>query len=268
MSSGFRAGAGAVLAFCVSLSGVYAAEPYKDFTFKRVKPPASGAKRLITIQIAPSGGSNPAPEGLIKPAAGATTLNTWFWDEIEPQLSAAGPGRFNAATRVLALAPADQPVVTPRLEIFRTLASQHGTDILLATLNTRVSPALVLAMIGAKGGQDTNSGETQGLMPLTADTARRFDVDDRLDEKQSIKGGVAYLSYLLKKFDSDPILALAAYNAGEAAIEEFEGVPPFATTRSYVPNVVAAFQVTRVLCQTPPELYSDGCVFALKDPTE
>jgi hypothetical protein len=57
------------------------------------------------------------------------------------------------------------------------------------------------------------------------------------------------------------VLALAGYNAGEGAVEEHGGVPPYAETRDYVPKVLAAWRIARMLCMTPPELVSDGCAF-------
>lgn len=63
------------------------------------------------------------------------------------------------------------------------------------------------------------------------------------------------------EFEDDPILVLAGYNAGEGSVRKYNGVPPFAETRDYVPKVLAAFQVARGLCLTPPQLISDGCVF-------
>ena len=80
---------------------------------------------------------------------------------------------------------------------------------------------------------------------------------------QNIKGGVAYLDWLMKEFDRDPVMVLAAYNAGENAVKKNSGVPPYAETRAYVPKVLAAWTVARGLCLTPPELVTDGCVFAV-----
>jgi soluble lytic murein transglycosylase-like protein len=98
------------------------------------------------------------------------------------------------------------------------------------------------------------------LMPATAE---RFGVEDAHDPAQNIRGGVAYLSWLLRHFDGDAVLALAGYNAGEGAVQRNDGVPPFAETRDYVPKVLAAWRVARGLCRTPPELPGDGCVFAV-----
>ena len=67
---------------------------------------------------------------------------------------------------------------------------------------------------------------------------------------------------LMERFEGDPILALAGYNAGENSVTKHDGVPPYAETRDYVPKVLAAWTVARGLCLTPPQLVSDGCVFA------
>jgi len=87
-------------------------------------------------------------------------------------------------------------------------------------------------------------------------------VDDALAPDQSIKGGSAYLDWLMTGFDGDPVLVLAGYNAGPGAVRDNAGVPPFPETRDYVPKVLAAYKVARGLCLTPPQLISDGCVFA------
>jgi soluble lytic murein transglycosylase-like protein len=98
-------------------------------------------------------------------------------------------------------------------------------------------------------------------MQLIPATAERFGVKDSKDPVQNIKGGVAYLDWLMKRFDRDPLMVLAAYNAGEGAVDANTGVPPYAETRDYVPKVLAAWQVAQGLCQSPPELVTDPCVF-------
>ena len=92
-------------------------------------------------------------------------------------------------------------------------------------------------------------------------TAARFGVEDAFDVRDNIEGGTAYLDWLLDEFDNKVIYALAGYNAGEGAVRNNNGIPPFAETRAYVPKVLAAWEVARGLCMTPPELVTDGCVF-------
>jgi soluble lytic murein transglycosylase-like protein len=76
-----------------------------------------------------------------------------------------------------------------------------------------------------------------GLMQLIPATARRFGVSDVFNPVQNIQGGAKYLRYLLDLYSEDYPLALAAYNAGEAAVARYGGVPPFAETRNYVLQV-------------------------------
>ena len=98
-------------------------------------------------------------------------------------------------------------------------------------------------------------------MQLMPATAARFQVRDRLDPNESIRGGVEYLQWLLDEFDGDAVLALAGYNAGEGAVTRHGGVPPYAETRAYVPKVVAAWQAASRLCTTPQRSASDRCEF-------
>ncbi|MBL4811714.1 MAG: lytic transglycosylase domain-containing protein, partial [Rhodobacteraceae bacterium] len=169
------------------------------------------------------------------------------------------------ALRALDAAPTGERVAAPRLQALQNIALLHGREIMVETIGTGVSPALVLAVISVEsaGNADAVSGAgAQGLMQLMPATAERFGVTDRSNALQNIRGGTAYLDWLLGHFDGDPILAIAAYNSGEGAVRTNGGVPPFAETRAYVPKVLAAWAVARGLCQTPPELISDGCVFA------
>lgn len=83
-----------------------------------------------------------------------------------------------------------------------------------------------------------------GLMQLMPDTARTLRVDP-LDPRQNTEGGAAYLRELLAKYEGDPdqvLLALAAYNAGPAAVERYHGVPPYPETRQYILRVLRAWR--------------------------
>lgn len=241
--------------------------PFPEFSAKRIKPPKSGSTNRINIQIepvvekAPETAASPAPTD--QPADASPGQYDWFWAKISPKASGAGPGRLEKA--ITALAGASSKVPAPRLQRMQDIARANGVNILRSTIGTQVSPALVLAVITVEssGRVDAVSGAgAQGLMQLMPATAERFGVTDRLVPDQNISGGVKYLNWLMEEFDQDPILVLAGYNAGEGSVRKHQGVPPFAETRDYVPKVLAAFQVAKGLCQTPPELISDGCVFA------
>lgn len=256
-----------------------------DFTFKRIKPPEAGAKR-ITVQVDPveqakrlalaadtpwvplppadpveAEPGTPATPGT--PTEVAPARYAWFWDAVPTGLDAASE-RYPLAMSTLTKGPDGAQVGAPRLQEMQELAEAHGTDILAATIGTDVSPALVLAVIGIESSGKSNavsSAGAVGLMQLIPATAERFGVADSSDEAQNIKGGVAYLDWLMKEFDRDPLMVLAAYNAGEGAVRANAGVPPFAETRDYVPKVLAAWQVAQGLCLSPPELMTDPCVF-------
>jgi soluble lytic murein transglycosylase-like protein len=73
-----------------------------------------------------------------------------------------------------------------------------------------------------------------GLMQLIPATARRFGVSDVFNPVENIQGGARYLRYLLDLYNWDLHLTLAAYNAGEAAVAKFGGIPPYAETRNYI----------------------------------
>jgi soluble lytic murein transglycosylase-like protein len=235
--------------------------PYPNFTYRRVTPPKPGATRRITVQIAPSA-AQPAKPARPAPEKSGGSYD-WYWGLVSPALSDSGPGRLAPALTALAAGPEGQRVTAPRLQALQKIADAHGTEILKATVGTRVSPALVLAMIAVESGGDPTavSGKgAVGLMQLMPATAERFGVKDAADPAQNIRGGVAYLNWLMSEFQRDPLLVLAGYNAGENAVRSHDGVPPFAETRDYVPKVLAAWSVARSLCLTPPELASDGCV--------
>jgi hypothetical protein len=265
------------------------------FTPLRVVVPEPGATRRLTVQIDPDAPSairapdreddlDPPPfddatESIIAAAMGAPPADVaaaagtgpgaspaydWFWNVISPALSDSGPGRLEPALTLLSAPPDGETVPVPSLQAMQDIAKAHGRDILRHTVGTRVSPALVLAVISIESAGRTDAVSTAGaagLMQLMPETAERFGVNDRMLTEENIRGGVAYLDWLMGHFDGDPILALAAYNAGEGAVRDNGGVPPYPETRGYVPKVLAAFAVARMLCTTPPELVSDGCVF-------
>jgi hypothetical protein len=253
----------------------------EEFTFRTVKPPTGKGPR-ITVQIDPvEQARRLAPPPKPEPAAVAVAVAepaplapqptppgasyAWFWDVVSPTLGAV-QGRYQLAMASLSQGPAGARVSAPRLQHMQALADSFGTEILKATLGTQVSPALVLAVIGIESAGRTDavsSAGAEGLMQLIPATAERFGVTDSKDPVQNIKGGVAYLDWLMGEFDRDPLMVLAAYNAGEGAVRANQGVPPYAETRDYVPKVLAAWQVAQGLCISPPELVTDPCAFRI-----
>jgi len=105
----------------------------------------------------------------------------------------------------------------------------------------RLDPNLVLAVIEAESGFNPKARSpknAQGLMQLIPATATRFGVEDVWDPEQNLRGGMAYLRWLLDHFDGDVKLALAGYNAGEGAVERHGGVPPYDETRNYIRKII------------------------------
>lgn len=108
-------------------------------------------------------------------------------------------------------------------------ATRHGVD-----------PGFAVAVVATESDFDRNRNSPEGArgpMQLMPDTAIRFDVDDVCDPAANIDGGVRYLRTLLDEF-GNPLLAAAAYNAGEHRIYEYGGIPPFTETVNYVAKVV------------------------------
>ena len=107
----------------------------------------------------------------------------------------------------------------------------------------QLTPQLVLAIMATESNFNPNAvspKQAQGLMQLIPDTAARFKVRNLMDPAQNIRGGMAYLRWLMAYFEGDVMLVAAAYNAGERAVERYRGVPPYAETRDYVRRILAA----------------------------
>jgi soluble lytic murein transglycosylase-like protein len=107
----------------------------------------------------------------------------------------------------------------------------------------QVDAKLVHSVIQAESAYNAkavSSAGAVGLMQLMPGTAKRFGVGDRRDPYQNIDGGTRYLKYLLRLFDSDLNLVVAAYNAGENAVIKYNNtIPPYSETRHYVKKVLS-----------------------------
>ncbi len=126
----------------------------------------------------------------------------------------------------------------------RTHKKSAGLDNIVqqAAQTYKVDAALVHAVIHAESSFNPHAVSPKGasgLMQLMPATARRYGVQDIFDPKQNVDAGVRYLKDLLKMFDNNPRLALAAYNAGENTVIRFGGIPPYPETTQYVSKVLS-----------------------------
>jgi soluble lytic murein transglycosylase-like protein len=118
--------------------------------------------------------------------------------------------------------------------------SKYNDIITKAARKFDVDAALVSAVIKAESDYNPNDIShkgARGLMQLMPATAERFGVTNSLDPEQNIHAGTRYLAWLLKTFDGNADLAVAAYNAGEGNVWKYDGVPPFRETVNYINRI-------------------------------
>lgn len=122
----------------------------------------------------------------------------------------------------------------------RLNTAAYQAEIAAASREFGVDEAVIRAIMHAESSYNPmalSHAGAQGLMQLMPATARRFGVSDAFNAGQNIRGGVQYLSWLLKRFNGDLRLAAAGYNAGEGAVDRHGGVPPYRETQRYVERV-------------------------------
>jgi soluble lytic murein transglycosylase-like protein len=132
------------------------------------------------------------------------------------------------------------PAPTPLVTVLP--AVPYGEIIDRTAFEQRVPAKLVRAVIQAESNYQERARSPKGamgLMQLMPETARHYAVADPYEPRSNIEGGVKYLRALLDRFELP--LALAAYNAGEAAVRRFGGIPPYPETREYVDRVLKNF---------------------------
>ncbi|HOC44503.1 MAG TPA: lytic transglycosylase domain-containing protein [Thermoanaerobaculales bacterium] len=148
-----------------------------------------------------------------------------------------------SAALAMAAAPTDAPrpaqavIKVPDLyELVQRLSTENGLD-----------PKLVDAVVRVESGYNPSAVSHKGalgLMQLMPDTARRLEVDNPFDPEQNVQGGIRELDRLIERYSGNLQLALAAYNAGEGAVERHRGIPPFRETRDYVAMVMSLYTGT------------------------
>lgn len=108
-----------------------------------------------------------------------------------------------------------------------------------------IEPSLALAIIAVESNFEhtaRSAKDARGLMQLIPETATRFNVRDAYNVKDNVRGGLAYLRWLLAYYQGNVTLATAAYNAGEKAVDSYRGVPPYAETQAYVRRIQRLFR--------------------------
>lgn len=120
------------------------------------------------------------------------------------------------------------------IDLVRRLAPEYGVNpklaLAVAHTESRLNPAAV------------SPRNAQGLMQLIPETSERFNVKKPFDPEQNVRGGLAYLRWLLAYYEGSVPLTLAAYNAGEGTVDRYRGIPPYAETRNYVTRIMLSFR--------------------------
>lgn len=124
----------------------------------------------------------------------------------------------------------------------------YAREIEAAAKASQLDPILIHALIHTESRHRkdalSNKGAV-GLMQVMPATAQRFGIDQPQKVQANLKAGTQYLRLLLDRFDGRLDLALAAYNAGEGAVQRYRGIPPYAETRAYVPAVLENYTAWR-----------------------
>ena len=137
------------------------------------------------------------------------------------------------------------PLPTGINEAVERIASEHSLPPQLIHSVIKVESNYNPYAVSVKGAQ--------GLMQLIPDTAHRFGVRDAFNAVENIQGGAKYLRYLLDLYDGNYPLALAAYNAGEAAVAKYGGIPPYAETQNYVTQVRRQLEIAKKAAAAKPQ---------------
>lgn len=146
------------------------------------------------------------------------------------------PDEIEYPEEVIAALPAARAIIEPPAipdryrELITTTAAKHGVDPRLVHALIQVESAYHSRAVSPKGAR--------GLMQLLPSTGRQYGALDLFDPQVNLDAGVRHLKALLKRFDLDVPLALAAYNAGEGAVARFGGIPPFKETQNYVTRIL------------------------------
>jgi soluble lytic murein transglycosylase-like protein len=182
-------------------------------------------------------------EGRVAPAAARPAATT---TDFGAQLATATAATAGAPIASAASAGGNEPYAAE----IDAAASRYGID-----------PNLLRGLVGAESGFNPNARSAAGAVGLTQlmpSTAAALGVTDPTDPAQSLDGGARYLRQQLDAFGGDPAKALAAYNAGPAAVRRFGGVPPYGETQAYVARILGDVAGQAAAPQTLPSIPGPG----------
>ncbi|MCU0243246.1 MAG: lytic transglycosylase domain-containing protein [Acidobacteria bacterium] len=152
------------------------------------------------------------------------------------------------APGLLAMGPADlRKLYGP---VIKRIAEKH-----------RIDQELVHVVIRAESNYDAfavSSAGALGLMQLMPDTARQYGVANVFDPAQNIEGGVRYLKDLVRLYNGQTKLVLAAYNAGQSAVSRYKGIPPYPETKSYIAGIMRSYKKPTVSTKNPTYMIRDA----------
>ena len=147
-------------------------------------------------------------------------------------------GKLVRAVANPAAKPVAERVADPNLNgMIDRIAGEQGIEAPLVHSVIKAESNYSSTALSPKGAQ--------GLMQLIPSTAKRFGVSNAFDAQDNVQGGVKYLKFLLDYYKHDYAKAIAAYNAGEAAVDKYQGIPPYAETRNYVAQVSKNLKTAR-----------------------
>jgi soluble lytic murein transglycosylase-like protein len=183
--------------------------------------------------------ADPAPPPAATPQS-QTQQDLQTQAQTQAQIQAIPPAEptFPAEIRTLELQESHGIPESPFGELIYQVAGRHAVNPYLVAAIVKVESAFNPRAVSRKGAC--------GLMQLLPATARRFGLSrrDLFDPAKNLEAGVRYLKWLAARFANDPTRVLAAYNAGEGAVERFGGVPPYRETQSYVRRIFTLLGMT------------------------
>lgn len=235
-------------------------------------PAVAGDMQVATNVLAPPKGRLVARKRLVDPSLPMPAARdgrrsggeafTWFWTEVSALRADARAGRWSDVLAIVENARAKGRVIYGSRTAAQHILASYGPHLQREAARHNVSLPLLVAVIAVESGGNPQAQSPKGaggLMQLMPATAARFGVADAYAPAQNIRGGARYLDWLLSTFRDDAVLALAGYNAGEGAVDQHAGVPPYGETRDYVAKVAGAWAAARTLCATPPRSARDVC---------